>query len=292
MIDKRVRRVGEPVPRPKLRLAVETHIGITKRLRNPTNQDAVFGKVSDDGAFSLIVVADGVSTAEYGSGDIASAFLVAEAEKVWEELLPRYLMDDEIDAITVIGDLLAAANQNVVDYVNENFAPFSGNPHEVMGSTALISIYHEGFMTTASLGDSRIYLYNELGMEQLTVDHNLWTLSIIEGVPPDSAMGMPHGDALARCLGTFRISDGELYAIRPEPDYYRFVVLSGDTVLMTTDGLVDFAGAHKLESERNIEDVLLNEPLPDLVALEMILLANRGGGGDNIGVGVLKFGSL
>jgi serine/threonine protein phosphatase PrpC len=288
VMERRAGHVGSENP-PRFRLAVDTHIGIAKGRRNPINQDAVFGRMSDDGRFGLVVIADGVSTASYGTGDLASACVARRAVETWDEILPAYLMDERVDEIEVIGDLLARANQDIVEYVNGHHTPFSGNPHEVMGTTCLVAIIHRGIVTLASLGDSRAYLHTATGLEQVTADHNLWSLSIIEGVPADSAMAMPHGDALARCLGTFSISEGMLRAVRPEADFFRFSTTRGDALLMTTDGLVDFAGANSFAAEDNIHAVLTSEPDPALACLELVLLANRGGGGDNIGVGIIQF---
>lgn len=274
---------------PTMNLASDTHIGIAKRERNPTNQDSVFSASSDDGHCALIVVADGVSTASYGSGDLASTALVEEAKQVWEEALPAYLMDEELDEVEIIQSILTGANQRIVDHVNEHHTPFRGSPHEVMGSTALVTMIVDGQVTLASLGDSRAYLQRGAEMEQITIDHNLWTLSILEGVEADSALAMPHGDALARCLGTFVVDNGTLNAVEPQPDLFRFQVMEKDTLLLTTDGLVDFAGTNLLASEDNILSVLLAEPDPALACLELILLANRGGGGDNIGLSVIRF---
>jgi PPM family protein phosphatase len=274
---------------PAMRLAAETHIGIAKRRRNPTNQDHVFSGCSDDGRFALVVVADGVSTASYGSGDLASKALADAAAVVWEDILPTYLMDESVDDVEVIQRILRRANHQIVDQVNENHAPFHGSPHEVMGSTALVALIINGQVTVGALGDSRVYLQRGAGMEQMTIDHNLWTLSILEGVHADSALAMPHGDALARCLGTFVVEQGTLRAVDPQPDVFRFRIIDGDTLLLTTDGLVDFAGANQLTGEDNILSVLLAEPDPALACLELILLANRGGGGDNIGLSVVRF---
>ena len=274
---------------PRFRLAADTHIGIAKRRRNPINQDSVFARASDDGRFALVVVADGVSTASYGSGDKASSFLTIRAEDTWDELLPAYLMDERIDEIKSLRSLLDRANDDIVNYVNENHTPFIGNPHEVMGSTCLIAILNDGIVTLATLGDSRVYLQNSIGLEQLTADHNLWSLSVLDGIPADSALALPHGDALARCLGTFSIRDGRLKEVSPEPDLFRFAVTRGDTLLFTTDGLVDFAGANSVEAEERILSVLVAEPDPSLACLELILLANRGGGGDNIGLAIAQF---
>ena len=276
---------------PEMELASDTHIGIAKRERNPTNQDSVFSASSEDEQFALVVVADGVSTASYGSGDLASNALTEVAADCWEEILPAYLMDEEVDEVEIIRDILSRANDRIVKYVNEHHTPFHGSPHEVMGSTALVAVISEGMVTLGSLGDSRGYLQRGAGLEQITIDHNLWTLSILEGVEADSALAMPHGDALARCLGTFVIEEGRLEAVEPEPDIFRFQVTDGDSLLLTTDGLVDFAGTNLLVAEDNILSVLLSEPDPALACLEFILLANRGGGGDNIGLSVVRFGA-
>lgn len=288
LMERRAAHAGGDAP-PRFRIAVDTHIGIAKGRRNPINQDSVFGRMSDDGRFGLIVVADGVSTASYGSGDLASACVTRRATETWDEILPAYLMDERIDETEIIGTLLERANADIVAHVNEHHTPFSGNPHEVMGTTTLVAIIHRGIVTIGSLGDSRVYLHNTTGLEQITTDHNLWSLSIVEGVPADNALSMAHGDALARCLGTFTISGGMLKAVRPEADYFRFHVTRGDTLLLTTDGLVDFAGANAAAAEDNIQTVLTAEPDPALACLELIVLANRGGGGDNIGVGIAQF---
>ncbi|MBA2663823.1 MAG: protein phosphatase 2C domain-containing protein [Bradymonadaceae bacterium] len=278
-----------PSAAPGMKLASDTHIGIAKKRRNPTNQDHVFSAMADDTRFGLIVVADGVSTASFGSGDLASKALAEEAVLAWEDMLPSYLMDEPMDDVALIQSILNKANQRIVDYVNSKFTPFQGSPHEVMGSTALIAIVRHGVITLASLGDSRTYLQRGAGLEQITIDHNLWTLSILEGVSADSALAMPHGDALARCLGTFLVQQGRLHAVPPQADFFRFTVARGDTVLWTTDGLTDFGGANSLAAEDNILAVMLAEADPSLACLELILLANRGGGGDNLGIAIARF---
>ena len=274
---------------PGMTVAVDRHTGIAKRQRSPVNQDNVFKGTSEDGQFGLIVVADGVSTASYGSGEIASRLLIEAAEEAWNDVLPAYLMEETIDEGVIVGNILVDGNERIIEYVNERHTPFSGSAHEVMGTTGLVALYHRGQITLAAVGDSRGYLQRGPGLEQLTIDHNLWTLSILQGLPADEALSMPRGDALARCLGTFEMDDGYLEPKPPGFDIFQFPVSRGDTLLLTTDGLVDFAGANVISSEENILATLLAEPDPALACLELILLANRGGGGDNIGVSVAKF---
>lgn len=288
LIEQRIQTMRE-ANAPRIDFAVERHIGIAKRLRNPVNQDNVFGQRSEDGRFALLVVADGVSTASYGSGDLASEQIVAVANERWEEISGRYLIGEPIDEFEIIYELLDEANKRIVAHVNANHLPFHGNPHEVMGTTALVAVIHNGIVTLGALGDSRAYMQRGTSLEQITIDHNLWTLSILDNVAADSALALPHGDALARCLGTFYIEDERLVPIAPQPDIFRFPVTKGDTLLLTTDGLIDFAGANALASEDNILSILLAENNPALASLELILLANRGGGGDNIGIAITRF---
>lgn len=273
---------------PRIHMAVERHIGMTKKLRNPVNQDHVFGTTSSDQRFGLMVVADGVSTASYGSGDLASKFIADVARERWPELLTRYEAGQDVDEFEIIYSLLDEANQRIIDHVNQHHLPFRGNPHEVMGTTTLIAVIHNGLVTLGSLGDSRAYLQRGTSFEQITIDHNLWTLSILEGAAADQAISLPHSEALARCLGTFYVEDERLFAVSPQPDIFRFPIIPGDTLLLATDGLLDFAGANNTASEDNTLSVMLSEPNPNLAALELILLANRGGGGDNIGVGIAR----
>jgi protein phosphatase len=287
VVERRLRAEAHS-EHPVLDLAADRHVGINKGKRNPVNQDHVFAASSEDGRFALIVVADGVSTASYGSGDLASKYLTDTAQEAWEDILPLYLMDQPIHEQGLIQRILEDANRKIVQHINERHLPFRGNPHEVMGSTSLVAIYHRGCFTLASLGDSRVYVQRGPMLEQVTIDHNLWTLSILDGVPADTAMALPHGDALARCLGTFYVEQQRLVPIPPQPDYFHFPVISGDSVIFTTDGIIDFVGATSLASEDHILSIMLAEPNPALACLELILAANRGGGGDNIGVVIAR----
>lgn len=273
---------------PVLKVCVDRHIGIHKKTRNPINQDHVFEHTTGDGHFSLIVVADGVSTASFGSGDLASLYLKEAAGDCLPQYLEIYRNGGHVDAYRLIHDIMDQANQGIIDYVNAHHTPFAGSPHEVMGSTALVCVILNGMVVLGALGDSRGYLQRGQAFEQLTIDHNLWTLSVLDGVAADNALGLPHGDALAKCMGTFYVEDGMLFAISPQPDIFRFPIMSGDTLLLCTDGLIDFAGPNSLIAEDNVLSILLAEHNPDLACLELILLANRGGGGDNIGVGLIK----
>lgn len=434
--------------------AVDRHIGIGKGRRTPVNQDGVFMGQAPHRDMALIAVGDGVSTASYGSGDVASRLLVEAAAEAWREVLrkpdllrptspplqiddideeepeeavaqpaeqsvvvqeqPEQVTDPEVPAaliekiarsqdesldegahsldqapadeaaadepamaeaqadqaaadevqadadeaaapmdaaeegaqevealapvdgpapeleldsldetfgeedegslddeeipmgrLSLVGHrtgpmvmdtpaahllrrVLETSNSAISAYINERFAPFDGPVHEVMGTTALLAAIYHDMVTIASLGDSRAYLLRNGHMECLTRDHNLATMRILEGFSADECLSLPQGMALARCLGTFEIRRGTLRAVHPEPDLMSFRMLPGDVLLLTTDGLIDFAGPTEAAAERNIKAVLEAEEIPALAALRLILMANEGGGEDNIGLAILR----
>lgn len=267
--------------------AVDTHVGIIKKLHTPRNQDSVFCASDETGTSTLMVVADGVSTASYGSGDIASRIAISCARRAWRTFSDRPDVVRGRGLGQWLNDLMQRINKELVESVNAEYAPFSGEPSEVMGSTCLIVFIQNGIAHLLSLGDSRAYLLREGFMEQISRDHNLLTLGIADGIDADTAFMLPQGDALAKCLGSFDVDEGRLISVDVEPDVYVFPLLAGDRLLLCTDGLTDYAGVTVAESETRIYETVMSGELPELICLDLIRLANAGGGGDNIGVGVV-----
>lgn len=270
-----------------LAVAADTHVGIVKRHHNPHNQDAVFAATSEDGRTALIVVADGVSTASFGSGDLASKLTVETFAEAWAasgDGARGPLVDD---AGAWLRETIAEANRRVVARVNADHAPFDGEPSEVMGTTCVAAVIHNGQATIASLGDSRAYLVHRAYIERITRDHNIFTLGIADGLSPDVAFSLPQADALARCIGTFTVDgDGHLTADPFEPDVYTLSLRDRDRLLLCSDGLTDYAGSGPADAERILHQTIWNEDVPELACLALIQAANRGGGGDNVGVAV------
>ena len=268
-----------------LLLESERHIGYNKKKRSPINQDHVFTALTKDRRRGILMVGDGVSTATYGSGDLASGFLAKRTQEAWAQVKQAKDFSPE----EVVQEIIDQANRDIIEYVNQEYGQLQAGPSHVMGSTALVGIIEDGVFTLGSVGDSRCYIIRSEMMECLTRDHNLFTLSLVEGHGIEEVISIPHGDALARCLGTFEVrEDGLLEAIDVQADIFKMRLIPGDNVLLCSDGLFDYAGSTYEESEANIRQRVLSESHPGLSALELIILANRGGGGDNIGIAMLK----
>ena len=268
-------------------VAADTHVGIVKRLHTAENQDSVFTGLDDRATTGLLVVADGVSTATYGSGDIASRLTVEAFADAWATLLanPSAALHDGPKAW--LERAFEDANARCIDYINAHHSPFEDEPSEVMGSTCVAALIHDGRVTLGSLGDSRAYLVGEDTIERVTRDHNIFTLSIAEGLDADVATTLPQADALARCIGTYEhAEDGTLVSDPLEPDLYSFSLRDGDRLLLCSDGLTDYAAASSDAADQAIGELVRADELPELACLSLIALANRGGGGDNIGVAI------
>lgn len=284
--DRSVRQRAPDVPL-RVSVAADTHVGIVKRYHTAENQDAVFARSDPDTNTSLIVVADGVSTATYGAGDIASRLCVQAFNDAWIEFLAQPLEALGGDAGAWLTGVIDRANRAIVDAVNEEHAPFEGEPSEVMGSTCVAALIQGGHVTLASIGDSRAYLLRDGFAERITRDHNVLTLGVVGGLDADVALTLPQAEALARCLGAFDLDDcTTLKAIDLEPDVFRFDLTPGDRLLLCSDGLTDYAANTEAESERIIHQIVASEDLPELACIELIRAANRGGGGDNIGLAI------
>lgn len=263
-------------------IAVDTHIGITKRLRCPINQDAVFTRSSPDGHRILMVVADGVSTSTYGSGDIASGIVVSEAEKAWKD---RIFCSEHINATEEIEQIFERANQNICDYILERYADEHPTSSECMGTTALVAIIENGVLTLGSIGDSRAYVIRKKSMECITRDHNLFTIGIINGLPVETCAMHPHTGSLVQCLGYYDESSeqsGLAY------DIFSMHLIPGDTLMLTTDGILDYVDCNISDSEQKIAEIVRNASGSAIGCLQLIMQANIGGGGDNCGVGLVR----
>ena len=264
--------------------AVDTHIGIGKRLRCPVNQDAVFIRQSEDGQRILLVVGDGVSTSTYGSGDIASGLLIDAAHETWYQDIENV---EDLNAEVIVTTILERANHAICQYIRDKFADESPTSAECMGTTALIALIDKGMLTLASIGDSRAYIIRDDCMSCITRDHNLFTVGIINGIPADTCAVHPHAGSLVQCLGYYEENEeNEREALAF--DIYSFRLLPGDNLMLTTDGILDYIACDIVESELKIAEIVRQSANAGLACLELILQANMGGGGDNCGVGIVR----
>jgi len=258
----------------RLHIGFDSHIGRMKILLSQTNQDALF--VSTKGPLSLLCVCDGISTANAGSGDVASSIATHVIANLWEQALPRLAEAGPSEVRAFLDRALRMANTAVCEAALR-FAGGNLDGRVPMGTTCVIAVVHGTQVNLAWLGDSRAYLVGSYGASLLTADENqagerlkAWHLRFVE-------QWDPAGFALIGYLGHFN----EL--TRPEalPAHHSaFTLMPGERLVMCSDGVTDYIAETHPEVARVLADNVTGDD-PDEIARRLVNLANRGGGGDN-----------
>lgn len=110
----------------------------------------------------LAIVADGMGG--HQAGEVASELAVAVTKEKWEQA-------DVITKPTEAEDWLFATMSEINRIIFER--SLEKDVYQGMGTTVVLSICTEEFVTIAHVGDSRCYLLNDTKFEQITVDHSL-----------------------------------------------------------------------------------------------------------------------
>ena len=144
-----------------------------------------------------------------------------------------------------------------------------------MGTTLTAALLGDDRLEFAHVGDSRLYLWRDERLEQITDDHSLVGEMVRAGhLTPEAALTHPQRSILSRALGT---------EPRVEVDSGALELQAGDAVVLCSDGL------YSMISEETFAAVLAAVDDPWRVARQLIREAKNEGGHDNITVIVLRF---
>ncbi len=245
--------VSRSVPLPDGELSLQWSEITHRGRRREINQDAVLT------LYPLFVVADGMGG--HIGGEIASASAVerlrAGAEK--GDVSPK-----------TIEKALARA---VADIATHPEATDEGTGTTVTG-VYLDTTAPEPTWVTLNIGDSRVYLFRDGGLAQVTTDHSVVQELMAAGrLSPEEAENHPYGNVITRAVGP---SDGVA------PDYIRLDVLDGDRFVVCSDGLT------KELTDYGILHFLLQHADPTEAADAMLEAALENGGRDNVTIIVLN----
>ena len=135
-----------------------------------------------------------------------------------------------------------------------------------MGTTVVAAVVRGDEATVAHVGDSRCYLVNQAGVQQLTQDHTWVSDQLQAGVlTEEEVQRHPYRHVLSRTLGR---SDAA-------PDVLSLRLQAGDRLVLCSDGLSNMVAPHE------IQGVVLRYA-PQVAAEQLVALANQRGGPDNI----------
>lgn len=196
-----------------------THVGLVRE----NNEDALLVREP-----YLFAVADGMGG--YAAGEIASRSTIKAFEAATYSLRHE---QEEQNIRKVMLEAFEKANTHVFKMAVSNES-YSG-----MGTT-MTALYlpGDGHGYCCHVGDSRLYLFREGKLEQLTHDHTLVADLLEQGkITEEEAFVHPQRHILLQALGVEEIV---------KADFFSFSLQDGDRLLLCSDGLSDMLRAAEI----------------------------------------------
>lgn len=219
-----------------------------------------------DPQIGLFIVADGVGGQH--AGEVASQMAT--------QIITRHVRDPQTLVPDGPHDAFSQATHQVlsgIQMANAAIYEVSQKSRDQQGmATTVASVrIHDGVMTLAHVGDSRIYRVRGDRLQRLTVDHSLVAMHVQDGLLTEAeAAASPLQHTILRALGV-----DETVCIDAEED----VLLDQDRILLCTDGLT-----HMVADDDIARIILDSKEPPQRTCEALVEAANAKGGRDNITV--------
>ena len=237
-----------------------TDIGAVRK----ENQDAFLTKRLDENR-ALLLVCDGMGGANGGrtASNIAIEVFAQAVEAHHKKGMKQSQMAD------VVAAAATEANQAVYDAAQRD-ASLSG-----MGTTMVCLLADGAEAVVGNIGDSRAYLIDEDGMQQVTHDHSLVAEMVRRGeLSSREANHHPSKNVITRALGVDQ---------NVSCDVFPLSLKEGQYVLLCSDGLTNEV------SEPEIYYEVYQSQQPEQACDTLIEIAKARGGHDNITVVLASF---
>jgi PPM family protein phosphatase len=228
--------------------------GVTHTGRRKTNEDTFLV----DLRLGLFVVADGMGG--HNAGEVASAIAVRTVHDFIAGATPR--------TERVLSEGLCLANDQVLNAAVEQ-PNYAG-----MGTTVVAACVIGDQVLFGSVGDSRIYLYRDGRLTQLTRDDS-WVSRVLgdDALSADDVQRHPMRHVLTKVVGLREDLEPSMGA-RP--------FSAGDMLLLCSDGL------HGSVGDELIAETLAREATARAAAETLVRLALDAGASDNVTVIVVR----
>jgi PPM family protein phosphatase len=226
-----------------LRYAVRSDVGYLRE----GNEDSAYAGPH------LLAIADGMGG--HAAGEVASSVAIAAIAG-----LDTFPVDHPLEALAAAVSSASAAMHEI----NVEDPSTSG-----MGTTLTALLWDGASVAICHIGDSRAYLLRDGELHQITHDHTLVQSLVDDGkLTPAEAINHPNKSLVMRALQSG--SDAQ-------PDLSVLEAQAGDRYLLCSDGLSDV-----VTSGETLRDTLIRNTNRREAVEELIQLALRGGGPDNI----------
>ena len=206
-------------PRRQLVIGASEDTGLVRTI-NEDSHCALLPPNTPNGVGGILAVADGVGGQE--GGEVASQMAVDGVAN----LLGRAVGSSTVrpaDMPSLLRSAIVEINRQVFE------AAFERQGGVAMATTLSIAVVEGKCLWIGHVGDSRVYLYRDRVLKQLTPDHSWVAEEVARGaMTPSEAATDRRRNLLTRAIGT---------TAEVQPTTLKVDLLPGDTVLLCSDGL-------------------------------------------------------
>jgi serine/threonine protein phosphatase PrpC len=246
-------------PRIRQQNAQLTDVGVIR----DHNEDAMFSDPEGD----FFIVADGMGG--HAAGEVASSMAVDAVRASLEAARPQIAKfargpsdEGRRGLVTVLENAVRQAHQSVFERGAKE------SDKQGMGTTLDVVLVAGNEAFVAHVGDSRTYLVRDGRAAQITTDHTVAEVLVIEGkLSIEEAQISPLRTILVNAIGVAPDVGVEMAHVR---------LKRGDRLLLCSDGLHDY-----FPLEQEVSDHVTEHP-PSEALDRMITIAKNRGGHDNI----------
>jgi len=235
-----------------MKVITRTNIGVVRA----TNEDAFTYIKKDDNNF-LAFVCDGMG------GHLGGNYASNKTIEVLSSCYSTFNLSGRANIGVWLFETLQKANDDIYARSLED-ANLRG-----MGTTVSGVLVVNGEIYYAHIGDSRIYVYDEENLQQITTDHTYVNSLLINGlITYKQALKHPKRHVLTNALGIKKDVSVDIGQIK---------LNAGEHILMCSDGLYNMVDSKKMIKTLGSTKLTVEEKAEDLVKK-----AIENGGTDNI----------
>jgi serine/threonine protein phosphatase PrpC len=242
---------------PRLTFSGETHTGLVRE----TNEDCFCYIDYHEELNSMAVIADGIGGHE--NGEIASSICCRRFVSSW-----KYLNIGNLPSLQKIKSFL----HNEICSVNEDIFAQNYRQHLPcpMGTTVIAAVFTPTHVIVGHAGDSRLYVFNDGDLKQLTEDHSLVATLVKKGtITSEEAKTHPFAHIISKSIGPNPSVEPKINAYPRTQD---------ERYMLCSDGL-----SMHIPNAR-IKDILKNSTNPKSAVNDLMKEALINGGEDNISI--------
>lgn len=207
------------------------------------NEDAYAIHQSD--SYIGIIVADGMGG--HNHGDMASDMAVTLFKTYFDQISEEPMLDRE----SVLDDLatfIKGANLTIYAKARDN------HEYKGMGTTIVCGLITDEYIAIASVGDSRIYSWDDENLYLLTEDQTFVNALIKSGdISEEEALTHPKKNVLLQAVGTTKTVDVSTMLLNSERVGTLLFCTDGLTGMLSDDEIYEIVRQKELNVESKIE---------------------------------------